>query len=49
MLNHGGRNPYAIPALKNLIQFNQFLAVLEARPGPTPWVFLTARKQEAGR
>jgi hypothetical protein len=48
MLNHGGRNPYAIPALKDLIQFNQFLAVLEARPGPTPWVFLSAREAGSG-
>jgi hypothetical protein len=41
LIGPSGRNPAAFPLLRGLSQFEQFLAVLEGRPGPTPWAFLT--------
>jgi hypothetical protein len=42
-IDHGGRDPNALPALRGLHQLDQLLAVYEGRPGPTPWAFMTAR------
>ncbi len=44
MIPQRGRNPFAYPLLAGLSQFDQFLAVVEGRPGPTPWAFMTVRK-----
>jgi hypothetical protein len=43
LIGPSGRNPAAFPLLRGLSQFEQYLAVLEGRPGPTPWAFLTPR------
>jgi hypothetical protein len=42
LISNGGRDPNAYPLLRGWGQFDQALAVLEGRPGPTPWAFLTA-------
>jgi hypothetical protein len=39
-IGHAGRDPSALPALWDLNQLDQYLAVWEGRPGPTPWVFM---------
>jgi hypothetical protein len=43
LIGHAGRAPCAFPLLRGLSQLDQWLAVWEGRPGPTPWAFLTPR------
>jgi hypothetical protein len=43
LIESGGRDPNAFAVLRGLSQLDQLLAVLEGRPGPTPWAFLTTR------
>jgi hypothetical protein len=43
LIGPSGRDPCAFPLLRGLSQLDQYLAVLEGRPGPTPWAFLTSR------
>lgn len=45
-VEHAGRNPYEFRVLENLCQMDQYLAVWEERPGPTPWVFFVADERE---
>jgi hypothetical protein len=47
LIAHGGRDTARFPALKDLSQFNQFIALWEWRSGPTPWAILRSR-QPAG-
>src|SRR5262249_42459731 len=43
LIGPAGRDPSALPLLRGWAQLDQWLAVLEGRPGPTPWAFLAAR------
>lgn len=43
LVGQQGRNPFEIPAIAAAGQFEQFLAMNEGRPGPTPWAVMIAR------
>jgi hypothetical protein len=43
LIHQTGRDPNALPLVQGWGQFDQALAVLEGRPGPTPWALLRAR------
>jgi hypothetical protein len=47
LIGQSGRDPWAFPLLRGLSQLDQCLAMLEGRPGPTPWAFLTPRAAHA--
>ncbi len=42
LIRQTGRDPNALPLLQGWGQFDQALAMLEGRPGPTPWALLRA-------
>jgi hypothetical protein len=39
----GGRDPYTVPVLRDANQLDQWVAMWEGRPAPTPWLVLTRK------
>lgn len=46
VIPNGGINPNAIPFLRGRIPIQKLFAVWEGRPGPTPWLWMTARNRQ---